>query len=303
MQITGNSSAPRFRGRRSGGQASHTMTVHESALREHIFTGDQFPVLVKRFEGGAGYRPTAFCHSEMEFQLICNGEGDYFIKDRLYHFTKNSVLLIQRDEVHSRMPGSCLLASRINLIVGTGIVTQDPAVEEMVSSLAGCHHLVLQDKDAVLARMLLEDISAESREKGPYWKRVVEADICKFLTILHRSSLVDSAEHSELNPTIKRVLDHLNSDFTSHISLDELSARFYQSKYWLSRQFKAQTGITIMEYVIVKRIALARHLLEVTDMKVAAIATSVGFDDISTFNRDFKARTGVTPSDYRKISA
>jgi AraC-like DNA-binding protein len=278
------------------------MTRQEPALREHIFTEDQFPVLVKRFDGGVGYRPTAFCHAELEFQLICAGEGDYFIKDKLYRFSRNSVLLIQSDEIHSRMPGSCLLASRINLIVGNSILNQRPSLEEMVSSLADCHHLVLQDKDAVVCKMLLEDISAECKGNGPYWTDVVESDLCKFLAILHRSSLVDSGEQGELNPTVKGVLDHLNSDFTSHISLDELSAKFYQSKYWLSRQFKAQTGITIMEYVIIKRIALARHLLEVTDMKVAAIAGSVGFDDLSTFNRDFKLRTGATPSDYRKIS-
>jgi AraC-like DNA-binding protein len=274
-----------------------------SAIRETIIGEDQFPVIVSHFSGGSGYRSDSSCHSELEFQFIVAGEGDYFIKDQAYRFSRDSVLLIHKDEIHSRLPGSCESVKRINLVIGPKYVKKHALVRDVEKSLADCHHIALPEKQATVVRMLMEEIGSECAGKSEYWEDVVSANIRKVLIMLQRSKSFSSSQPPLLSTTVAEVIDYLDHDFTRRVSLDELASRFCMSKFWLSRQFRAQTGISIRDYIIHKRIAMAKTLLETTDMKVISISASVGFEDLSTFNRDFRLRVGVTPSDYRKISS
>ena len=271
-------------------------------IHEIILSEDQFPICVSHFDGGAGYRHTNSCHAEIEFQFICSGDGKYFIRDQVYEFTRNSVLLIHKNEIHSRLPGSCQSVKRINLTIGPKYVRKSPFVREIEKSLTAFHHIVLSEKQAIVDRMLLAEIVGECADKEANWEGVVSANINKVLISLLRASAQSVPRSSNPGSVIPRVIEHLDQCFTSRVTLDELAERFCLSKFWLSRLFKAETGTSIQDYIILKRIVLAMILLETTDMKVAAIASNVGFDDLSTFNRDFKLHTVLTPSEYRKIS-
>ena len=64
----------------------------------------------------------------------------------------------------------------------------------------------------------------------------------------------------------------------------------------------APTGLSFCEWLHRQRIAEARSLLAnpaMVDRSVTEIALSVGFNDVSTFYRVFRAESGVTPGDYR----
>ena len=59
------------------------------------------------------------------------------------------------------------------------------------------------------------------------------------------------------------------------------------------------TGTTFAAYLNERRLATAAELLRTTDDTVLTIAGQVGFDNLSNFNRQFKARFGMTPRQYR----
>jgi len=56
------------------------------------------------------------------------------------------------------------------------------------------------------------------------------------------------------------------------------------------------------DYLVNRRIETAMLALQSTDEKVLSIALSSGFNDLSHFNRSFKARTGQSPSAFRKTA-
>ncbi len=84
------------------------------------------------------------------------------------------------------------------------------------------------------------------------------------------------------------------------ITLDALAARYGLSRSYLCRAFKRHVGIPPHEYLLNRRIETAMLSLQSTDEKILSIALSAGFNDLSHFNRSFKARTGQSPSAYRK---
>lgn len=69
----------------------------------------------------------------------------------------------------------------------------------------------------------------------------------------------------------------------------------------LKRRFKAATGSTLIEYLQNLRVEEAKRLLESGWMPVDEISVQVSYDDTSFFRRLFKRRTGLTPSQYRRM--
>jgi transcriptional regulator GlxA family with amidase domain len=69
----------------------------------------------------------------------------------------------------------------------------------------------------------------------------------------------------------------------------------------LKRRFKIATGSTLIEYLQNLRVEEAKHLLETAQMPVDEISVEVSYEDPSFFRRLFKRRTGLTPSQYRRM--
>jgi AraC-like DNA-binding protein len=79
-----------------------------------------------------------------------------------------------------------------------------------------------------------------------------------------------------------------------HVGLSERSLR---------RRFEAGLSMSWRDYVIQARVLQAMALLAEHGPSVLEVANAVGFDSLSSFNRSFRARTGSTPSAYRKQTA
>jgi transcriptional regulator GlxA family with amidase domain len=69
----------------------------------------------------------------------------------------------------------------------------------------------------------------------------------------------------------------------------------------LKRRFKAATGSTLIDYIQNLRIEEAKRLLESGQKPVDEISVEVSYEDPSFFRRLFKRRTGLTPSQYRRM--
>ena len=83
----------------------------------------------------------------------------------------------------------------------------------------------------------------------------------------------------------------LRSDVAEHVHLNE---------EYFSRVFKARTGVTFKDYVLIEKMKTAQFLLANTKLSVGIIASKVGFDNFSHFSKMFKKITNKTPQEYRK---
>jgi len=74
------------------------------------------------------------------------------------------------------------------------------------------------------------------------------------------------------------------------------------SPNYLSRKFRAATGIGLHEYIVFVRLQRAAQELLSTDDSITAIALRCGFSDSNYFKDAFKKKYGVSPRSYRKIT-
>ena len=93
---------------------------------------------------------------------------------------------------------------------------------------------------------------------------------------------------------------YINEHLTEELSVDKLAEAGALSRYYLMHKFKAMTGYSIHQYVTSKRLMLAKSLLASTDDPIADVAFQCGFNDYSSFSREFKKAFSLTPKGYRK---
>ena len=91
------------------------------------------------------------------------------------------------------------------------------------------------------------------------------------------------------------ILQYLNAHLTEPLTIDELAARFYISKYHMMRRFRDETGYTIHNYITEKRLLLAQQLLE-QGLPLGETALRCGYQEYSTFSRAYKKQFGRGPS-------
>ena len=67
-----------------------------------------------------------------------------------------------------------------------------------------------------------------------------------------------------------------------------------------SRQFKAHTGYSPYEYIVLRRIDKAKHLLTSTQLSVKEIAYNTGYNSEENFIHSFQKNVGISPGLFRK---
>lgn len=104
----------------------------------------------------------------------------------------------------------------------------------------------------------------------------------------------------EQNELASNIDSYLTENITADLTVDRLCKYFgisVNTLYQISHKF---FGSSIKNYIISKRIDMAKHYLTVTNLSVYEISARTGFNDYNYFIRTFKSRTGRTPLIYRK---
>jgi two-component system response regulator YesN len=98
---------------------------------------------------------------------------------------------------------------------------------------------------------------------------------------------------------ISRVRKYISQNFRNNITLEDTAARFFVSKEYLSRIFKAESGQCFSDYVTELRMKKARELLLVYKLPIKKIVDRLGYTDTAHFYKTFKKYFGIPPGEMR----
>ncbi|MCD7937430.1 MAG: AraC family transcriptional regulator [Tannerellaceae bacterium] len=137
--------------------------------------------------------------------------------------------------------------------------------------------------------------------------------VLKLLTLLHELSIADDAQElasdsfigqtvnkkEESGGRINKVLDFLNNHYNQQIRLAEVAEMINMSEASFCRFIKQRTSKSFVDLLNDIRLGAAiRNLIDSSDT-VAEIGYSCGFNNLSNFNRVFKKKKGMSPTEFR----
>jgi AraC-like DNA-binding protein len=99
----------------------------------------------------------------------------------------------------------------------------------------------------------------------------------------------------------EQILAYIRQHYLHHqFSLEEVAEQFKLSMSNLSRLIKDVTGETFTDYVFDLRKEKVKEELLHTNLPIKDVIISVGYTDVTSFNRKFKKIEGITPGQFRK---
>lgn len=92
----------------------------------------------------------------------------------------------------------------------------------------------------------------------------------------------------------------VEQNLMSNLSLEQLSILCGMSLANFKRKFSEYYMESPKQYILRRKLEISQQLLQIRENRITDIAYDCGFDSPTTFNRNFKQRFGISPSDYRK---
>jgi AraC-like DNA-binding protein len=248
-------------------------------------------------------------HTELELTLITHGTGTRVVGTSIESYRPGDLALIGPEVPHAYVstpgtsPHEAIVVQFRRDFLGAEFVTRPEfigigrlldaaggaivfdATPPIIAELRNLAELAPADRTLSLIRLLIRLADA------PNTRSISAAE----------SRLAGLSQPARLRADA--VCAYLQASYAGPVSLAEVAAVAHMSPAALSRFFRHAIGCTVTEYVTELRIAAACQLLSDSDFPIATIATQCGYDNLSNFNRRFRAVKGMSPRGYRAAMA
>lgn len=230
------------------------------------------------------------------FMIVLSGKGRFIYNGEINYLKPNDIVFVDCKKKYSHKSSSTdpweLIWVHFN---GTMIDNYYKLFSKKMDSFVFNSKPSSGFKNALF--QLIELASNESTISELIFSNLLNTLVTKALTLEKVDIKNNRSLSSEKINQIKRYID---KKFQQKLSLDNIAKVFYISKYYMSREFKKNYGITINSYIINKRITLAKELLRFTDKPIGEIGQICGINGSSYFNKIFQKNESMSPSEYRK---
>ena len=246
-------------------------------------------------------------HDFYEIYFLLNGEVEYWVDGRIIRMTPGDLLLINPQELHRPILNeNSRVYERIVLWIHKeyleGLSTEHSNLCRCFdTAMPGHTHLIRTsaiERPALTARIGELVREFYSRDFGS--RLCADGLFLQFMVHLNRMASHTDMQQEEMetrSPLVQKVLHYISEHVQEEMSLEDLAARFYVSKYHLSHAFSREVGVSVYRYVMLRRLMMARQML-LAGEAAGQVCRNCGFADYTSFYRAFKSEYGVSPRTF-----
>lgn len=252
-------------------------------------------------------------HNYIELVYVCSGEITHYIDGKEIKMQRGDLLLLNQHVEHA-VKRAEIDDIGINFIVlpefwdiplqmmNKKNIIADFLVGTLKQNNAIPQYLNFQLKDQHAITNLMENMIISIKEGNSNEDIIHQYSMgLVFLYLInHIDSLSKDSSSSYEDILIQATIKYIDVYYRT-ASLSCIAEDFHQSLPVLSRMIKKCTGYTFQELLMRKRFQKAIMFLVETELPVEEIALNVGYENQSYFYRQFKARYGMTPKQYRLV--
>ena len=245
-------------------------------------------------------------HDFYKIVIFISGDAQYSIEGRTYNLKPWDILLIGKNELHKCNVNTSVPYERLVIWLKDDIETNDKYFKNLTNCIKSSqerntHLLRLRENSCNIIKNLVPKILKYNKSKDPYDIALRNSFLMQALVVLNKAYVknrnVDVTDDIFYDKTTEKIMKYINDNLQESLSIDELADEFELSKHYLMRKFKKQTGHSIHNYIIQKRLIYALELMKEKSC-MYEIAETAGFNEYSTFVRAFTKNYGLSPKKY-----
>ncbi len=249
------------------------------------------------------------CHDYYEFYIHLRG-GEYMgVDNRLYQLMPNQLFVLPpfsmhglscTSEMHNYERAYLNLAPEVLRVLGCGQIDPESLFRHHAAGSV-CTWQLSDDDAKTFVSCICRIRENESRKSDAHERFGDYALMIRILNLVCRTMRQTDPVEGEIfgSSIIQEILDYINNHYTQPIRMENLARSFGVSVSWLSHEFARFTNRSVYDYVLYRRVMLARQQI-LGEASLNEIAYQCGFNDYSNFLRSFSRITGMSPSQYRK---
>lgn len=252
----------------------------------------------------------AHWHDDTEIIYIKKGRGLITVDLIEYPVSAGSILFIYPGQVHSIDQSDGSSMEYINIIFKLEMLLSKQTDvcnrHFFVPLLDGTLHLSTHFTPGMpYYNEIAGYINAADRvcqTKPPAYEMVVKGHLYLVFQILfaYCCEKQSSRRNQKSLEKMKFIVKYIENNYMNRITIEEIAHVMGLSQSHFMKFFKTTMGTTFTDYLNDYRLTMASRLLISSESSILAIATEVGFENLSYFNRLFKKRFYITPREYRK---
>lgn len=250
-------------------------------------------------------------HEFAELTIVTTGSASHVTAQGRYPIATGDVFFIQPEQPHGFADTTGL--GLVNVLF---LPKRLPAPPEEVRRMAGWQalfesepkyrdaqgfvgHLRLPPEELDRVMTLVRELSGEAAGYAPGGAALVEALFMHLVVRLARGYGAHASPAGRRLLAVQKTIRHIEEKHAEAVELKVLAKKAGMSLSTFKRAFKAVTGTSPIDYLLQVRLARACHLLRDSDRTVTEAALAAGFNDGNYFTRQFGARMGCTPREWR----
>ena len=251
-------------------------------------------------------------HKEFELNFIQNGRGvRRIVGDSVEEIGDFELVLIGgADLEHVWEQGKCLSKDIREItiqfsgdIFGTELLSKNQFASIRRMLRRAEHGLVFPIATIMKVYSVLDTLADENERFVQFLKSLYvlyELSISDGSRVLASSSFAHSARNVE-SRRVEKVKQYIHDHYAEPLKLADLAALVGMSPVSFSRFFRQRTGRTLSDYIVDIRLGYAARMLVDSTKNISEICYECGFNNLSNFNRTFKAKRNYTPRDFRAM--
>lgn len=247
-----------------------------------------------------GYSVTKPCHkfgpAVRNFYLIhyiLKGEGEFFVNNNCYKLKKGQGFLIEPDYQ------TVYMSDAKNPWTYVWVGFSGKKAKDILNNIGICQDFPIFTcgEDQHPEKYVKDMLEHNSADSGDSYRQM--AMLYLFFSSLTKANKDNSDFNSNDNVYIMHAIRYIQNHYSEPLRVEEIADYVGLNRSYLSTLFKKYTGLSPVKYLQTFRMTKAAHLLSMTQLSIASIAFSCGYQEPESFHKIFRQTTGLSPSQYR----
>jgi len=302
-------------------------TIDRTLLESLSYISDEMPFgfSVRNLYRESSVGRTWHWHPAVQMSKIMEGKVRYQVRDLTFLLEKGDMIITNMNQLHrygleKSVDGAASSDVDYASVVNVVYLPEFVVAPESLTFKKYIYPLIIDEsrpcmifkKDIPWQKKIIElfdraiEIEEESHISGediPYEMEIHEQFSHIWRLIIEHSNEMQKWDVSKSKAIaqvrVRQMIDYIEKNFSSKITLDDMAAAACISRREVSRCFKDNMGRTPFEYLIEYRIAKGRIRLLTTEDTILEVALYCGFESASYFTRVFKRLEGLSPMEFR----